>query len=255
MIRFIRFLIIAAILVVLVAYVAAFASSGRVIARIQPTVTGQLVGRYKAAPKDESEEPLVVQEYKYDAAVHFLSPSIEVTDFYLRSGLMMVDGSRFYSAHMAVDRVVIELIPLLRYNQVKYVSIEGRKFLGLLTCEEIGRRLAAANPGVAVESVSDDEGKCRIIARFGLPTVTDTTYLEGSWVIDDKGVITLSNRTYSNRWGLIPGGLAQILDEQHTFEIRINIMGDQLDAQRISWTRAGLWLVVSDEPLVVELDE
>ncbi len=237
MIIFIRVVIITAILLVVAAFLAAISLPHMLIDRVRPELTRYLF--YQFSPHSEAE-------FVYNAKIHFWPPTIEIGHLYIRSPELTVDGVEFQNTHLLVEHAEVELLPLLQERRLEIVSMEGRRFLGLMDDQEIEDYLMDENDDLSELAVSNYEGRCRIRGIFGMVSVQTMT-LVGDWEIDDRGVITLENRDYYNRYGRAPGGAVQMIEQANSFDIRIDLFDEEMAGEAVVFGNEGLWISLTDE--------
>jgi hypothetical protein len=236
MIRFLRYLIITIVLLAVAAYLAVYFMADRIIRRVEGRLTATFIAPFAPAGDDQ---------YGYDASLHFWPPAVELTDLDIKAKALMVDGDVFENCELHVDRIVCDLIPLLRYGTIKTRSIEGRSFSGLLTSTRLAQRLEHTG-GPLSNLVIDLYGrKCRIRGRFGSVSITDMT-VTGAWAVDDRGVITLTDREYYNPDSYVPEGAIKIIEGQISFDVRIHILDAELTGEQASFNSSGLYVKVHD---------
>jgi len=248
MVILLRRLIIGLIVIAVLAYIAGFAVSDMVIAEVRPALTTHLVNTHYTGVEDAK------LDYRYDAVVRFNPPRVEVRDFYITSHALNVDDSLFNESHLQIESVDIELLPLLREDELRIVSIDGVRFLGLLPDEELEDRLMENNGNLEDVQVSNYHGRFRLRATFATIGVRTHT-LVGDWAVTDDGVIDVINREHYGPYGRVSGTVADQMDSEYDFSVRIHVHGKELDGQNVLWTDQGLWLVAADHDVTDGIPE
>ena len=263
MVVFLRVVIIGSIILAIAAYTAGFAASDAVIKKIRPALTSNIVTVYNTGLRGAD------LQYQYNAAIHFNPPRIEVRDLYIRSHAMKIDDAVFFQTHLQVDSIEIELIPLYRDDEFNVTAVEGVRFLGFLPRGELQDRYDERNASLTETAISYYNGRTRLRGRFSTIGVREHTIV-GDYGMTDEGAIDIINRLHYGPYGGVSGSVANQMDTEYDFSIRIPIHGKELQGQNtlwslegpmldtegeLFWTVTGLWLVAADHNLVVEIPE
>lgn len=232
MIRFLRYLILVVLLFALIGYLTVYFMADRIVQRVEKVLTHHFIAPFGPAENDD---------YGYKSAIRFYPPVIEITDFYIKAKALKVDKDIFDDCEIKIDRIVCELLPLIRENKVIIRSIEGREFSGSLTLENLASRLERTGGAVTNLKIDEHRNKCRIRGRMGHVKLAEIT-VEGRWSVDDRGVITLIDRVYYNPDSYIPEGAVRILERQINFDIRIFLFDSELEGESVSFSSSGLKL-------------
>jgi hypothetical protein len=232
MVRFFRFLAITLIILAALAYGAVWALAGQARELMYKPLTNEFIGTFGPGPDDL---------YRYDVSVKLFPPTAVVSNLLIQAEALRIDLDTWNGAHLGIDRIELELIPLLREQKLVIKKIEGRKFVGLLTNDQLETYLERNSPGMRDLDISEYQGQCRISGEFGLVSVVPITLL-GEWVVDDRGVATFQNREYFNPDSVVPEGYIQIVEEQNKFDVRAEILGEGLITEQCVYNSAGLWI-------------
>jgi len=231
MIRFVRNLIITVIFIAALLWVAAWFFREKIIDRVEPPITAAIVNIYNPAETDK---------YSYEAGIHFWPPTVEIKNLKIDAGLLNVDGNEFHNCVLEIGSVKCDLVPLVRRSEVEILDVEGRKFSGLITLDELAKRIERTGGAISKVRIDEYNGKVRIQARFGSVSVYDITVF-GKWTVDERGVATLVDKTYFNPDSPVPAGAIEIIENQSNFDIRIKIADGELTADEIKFSPEGLW--------------
>ncbi len=233
MIRFIRNLILAVIIISAAAWIVALFSADTITRKAQGPLTRSFIGVFGPGPDDE---------YGYDVKLHILPPSVEITNLHIEAKTLKVDNSNFQDCILSVDRIECDLWDLMYHGEVTVREIEGRHFQGGLTNSEIANRIEREGGPITDLTVDWYNGMTRIQGRFGLIGVSRVTLL-GRWGIDDRSVVTLIDRQYHNPDSPVPAGAVRILEEQTDLDIRIELLGEELIAGEVRSFPFGMLII------------
>ena len=236
MIRFIRYLIFTLVFILIIGYLIAYLLADHIIEKAEKVLTREFIAPYGP---DEDDQ------YSYSVQLHIFPLTAEITGLSIKGDALKVDEDVFEDCELGVDRIVCELIPLLEDGEVKIRSAEDMHFSGLLTCERLARRLERTGKALSNLVVDKYGQKARIRGKVGEVKAFDITVL-GTWAIDDRGVITLTNREYHNPDSPVPEGAIKILEEQVSFDVRIHLLDEELKPEKVSFDSHGLWLSAHD---------
>ena len=237
MIRFFRILTITLIILAILAYGAAWMLAPTVVERMYKPLTTEFIGTFG---------PGVDDEYRYDVQIKLWPPSVIVTDLFITAEAMRVDLDTWQTASLNIDRIELELMPLLKDEELVIKDVQGRKFVGLLTNNRLAVYLERNSPGLRDLEISEYRDQCRIRGEFGLVSVMGITLL-GIWEVDDRGVATFHNREYYNPDSAVPEGYIQLVEEQNSFDVRVEIMGEGLIVDQVVYNSAGLWISAKEQ--------
>ncbi|MFH1677086.1 MAG: hypothetical protein ABIC40_08675 [bacterium] len=231
MIRFLRNLIITVILIAALLWIAAWFFREKIIDRVEPPITAKVVKIYNPGDNDK---------YSYEAGLHFWPATVEIKNLKIDAVKLTVDGNEFHDCILEIDKITCDLLPLVRYDEVVILDISGRKFSGLITLDELAKRIERTGGTISNVRIDMYNGKARIQARFGSVSVYDITVF-GTWAIDVRGVATLVDKTYYNPDSSVPAGAIEIIENQSNFDIRIKIADEELIADEVRFSPEGLW--------------
>jgi hypothetical protein len=232
MVRFFRILLITLIILAALAYGAAWILADQSRELMYKPLTTEFIGAFGPSQDDV---------YRYDVSVKLWPPTVIISDLFIQAEFLRVDINTWQGAHLGIDRIELELIPLLKEQKLVIKKIEGRKFVGLLTNDQLEIYLETNSPGMRDLDISEYRDKCRISGEFGLVSVVPITLL-GEWIVDDRGVATFQNREYYNPDSVVPEGYIQIVEEQNKFDVIVEILGEGLIAEQCVYNSAGLWI-------------
>jgi hypothetical protein len=261
---FLRVVIIGSIIIAIFAYTAGYAASDAVIRKIRPALTREIVSIYNTGLTGAD------LQYKYNAVIRFNPPRIEVYDLYIRSHAMKVDDSVFYQTHLQIDRIDVELLPLYRDDELVVTAIDGIRFLGFIPYDELQDRYDEKNPNLSETAISYYNGRVRLRGRFSTVGQREHTIV-GDYGINDEGAVDIIHRSHYGPYGGVSGSVANQMDTEYDFSIQLPFLGKETQGQNtlwvmdegpwldregdLHWTKTGLWLVVSDHHLVVEIPD
>ncbi|MCX6645986.1 MAG: hypothetical protein NTY09_06480 [bacterium] len=232
MVRFFRILLITLIVLAALAYGAAWILADHARELMYKPLTTEFIGAFGPSQDDI---------YRYDVSVKLWPPTVIVYNLIIQADVLRIDLDTWRGAHLGIDRIELELIPLLKEQKLAIKKIEGRKFVGLLTNDQLEIYLQRNSPGMRDLDISQYQEKCRIRGEFGLVSVVPITLL-GEWTVDDRGVATFQNREYYNPDSVVPEGYIQIVEEQNKFDVRVEILGEGLITEQCVYNSAGLWI-------------
>jgi hypothetical protein len=235
MIRFLRVLVITIILAAVAGYIVTYSMSARIVDRVRMDLLDTLVASFSPGKDDQ---------YGFKVNLHFWPPTAEITNLYVKANALQVDGDIFNNCDVHIDKIVVDLYPLLKDKQLKILKVEGRKFSGLLTLDRLAKRLERTGGPMSGLSIENYNGKARIRGRFGTVSIATMT-VDGTWKIDSRKVITLTNRSYYNPDSNVPSGAIQILEKNISFDIRIHILNEEVAPEKVSFSSAGLQVGLS----------
>ena len=236
MIRFLRILVIVLALAVVAGYVATYFMADRIIERVRANLSETLIAPFSPGENDQ---------FGYKVHLHFWPPTVEVNDLSIKAKSLQVDGDIFESCELTVDKILCDLFPLLREKKLDGLIVKGRKFSGLLTFNQLAKRLERTGGALSGLAIDEYNRKARIRGRFGRVSITKMTVV-GNWKIDDRNVVTLADRVYYNPDSYVPSGIAMILEKEINFDIRIHILDDELIPEKVSFDSSGLALSMHD---------
>jgi len=237
MIRFFRNLLLFIIIVTLVAYAAIWFGGRYVTDRIEEPLFNRFVRTYGVA--DDGN-------YTYSAGVKLWPPRVQLDTIVISGGELLLDGDTFEDALITVERVDCELLPLVKTGEVVITSFEGRTFEGRITNDDLADRLERENEGLSELTIDVYNDRCLLRGRFGRVNVS-TISLFGDWVVDDRGVVTLVNREYHNPDSPVPAGMVEMIEEQITLDLRIDMFDHELPAKEVEFGAGGLSIKAGDD--------
>jgi hypothetical protein len=236
MLRFLRILVITVVLALAAGYGVTWFMSGRIIERVRGILDETLVKPFNPGESDQ---------YGYKVNLHLWPLTVEIGDFHIKAKSLEVDGDTFDDADLKIGKIVLELLPLLREKKLKILEKSGMEFTGLLSPRGMARRLERTGGALSGLEVDEFNRKARVKGRFGNISITTMT-VTGVWKIDDRRVITLADRTYTNPDSYVPLGVAQILEREINFDIRIHILDTEMIPESVKFSPAGLCLSLHD---------
>jgi hypothetical protein len=236
MLRFLRILILSLIVLAGLAYLALYLSSDWITEQIERRLTASFVAAFAPAQSDE---------YGYEVALHFFPPVVDVTDLRIDARALLIDGDVFENCSLHVDKIVCGLISIFREDELRIRGIEGRRFTGFLSCGKLAKRLERTGGALSDVTVDQYGRRARIRARVGHVEALRIT-VTGTWGIDNRGVVTLMDREYTNPDSYVPEGAVQIIEEQTSFDVRLNLLDRQLIADQVSFNSGGLTISAHD---------
>lgn len=237
MVRFIRNLLITLIILAGLLYWALWYFAEPIIDRMYPPITVEFIGAFQPGSEDE---------YHFDVRIKLWPPTVVIKDLYIEADALRVDGDTWQAAHLGIDRIELELLPLLKDEEIVIKSIEGRKFFGRLSNNSLAERLERNSTDLRNLRISEYQEQCRIQGDFGLVTIMPLTLL-GNWEVDDRGIATFKNRSYYNPDSVVPEGWIQLVEERNAFDIRVEILEKGLTIDAVTYDQNGLWINALEE--------
>lgn len=232
MIRFFRYLLITVIILVILAYTTAWLVAEKAVDRMYGPITTEFIGVFG---------PGVGDEYGYDVNIQLWPPMVIISDLYINADVLRVDLDTWQDARLGIGRIELELVPLVKEEEIIVKDISGRRLVGLLSNAGIADHLERNSPGIRDLTISEYREQCRILGDFGLTTIVPITLL-GDWIVDDRGVATFESREYYNPDSDVPEGYIRIIEEQNSFDIRVEILGEGLVVEELVYESNGLWI-------------
>jgi hypothetical protein len=237
MVRFFRILILTVIVLVILAYAALWAMADEVVDIIYKPITSEFIGAFGPSADDE---------YKYDVSVRLWPPTAVISGLFIEAQALNINTETWHGAHLGIDKVELELIPLIRDNRIEVKEISGRRFVGLLTNPELALYLERHSPDLRDLRISEYQGKCRINGKFGVTSIMPITLL-GDWFINDEGVVSFRNTEYYNPDSVIPEGFVQLVQERNSFDVAMEILGGRLVIDQVVYDNNGLWISAAEQ--------
>lgn len=232
MIRFLRGLIISIIVLAAMVYAVLWFLADRIVPRVESVLTKSFIAGFGPSSSDQ---------YGYKVNLHIWPPTVDITGLHIDSNALNVDGDVFENCHLSVDKITCDLPAILKTQQLKILSVQGRKFSGTLTRDGLARRLERTGGPVSSLSIDQYGLKSRVRGHFGDVSGMEITIL-GGWAIDDRHVITLVHREYLNPDGPVPEALSRMIEEKVSLDVRVHILDEELTPDTVSFTSDGLTL-------------
>lgn len=236
MIRFIRYLLLILILLAAFVYGTLWLLADRFIDKAQPILTNKLIGAYGPGEDDD---------FGYDASIRFFPLRLEVNDIYIEAEALRLGPDTYNDAVLTIKKIECEVMPLIREDRVEITKVEGREFEGVLTRSRLADYLERNSDGLSDLEIIPYNGRCRIRGRIGHVSSVPMTII-GDWVVDGRGVATLSNREYHNPDSPVPEGMIRMSEDQIDFDVRIRVLDEELASREVSYGREGLRIGASE---------
>lgn len=237
MIKFLRNLLLTLIVVAIAGFIALMALGNYFIDRAEGPLTQKLIAVFGPGEDDQ---------YGYIGGLKFKPFRMTVNNLFVEADALEVGGVVWTDARVDVESVECDPMKLIRENEVVVTGASGRSFSGSLNNSTLAQLLESNSENMrSVRIRRDNDDRCNITGRFGLVSAAPITVI-GRWGIDDRGVATLLDREYHNPDSPVPEGMIELIEDQISFDIRINLFGGELPAREVSYTADGLRLVASE---------
>ena len=237
MFKFLRNLLLTLIVVAIAGFIALMVLGNYFIDRAEGPLTRKLIAVFGPGEDDQ---------YGYTGGLKFMPFRIVVDNLFVEADALEVGGVVWTDARVDIESVECDPLKLIRENEVVVTGASGRSFSGSLNNSTLALWLESNNENMRSLRIRyENDDRCNITGRFGLVSAAPVTVI-GRWGIDDRGVATLLDREYHNPDSPVPEGMIKLLEEQISFDIRINLFDGEIPAREVSYTADGLRLVASE---------